>query len=47
MIEQLKPKTIVVDGSNYISYINRWQKTTEDKGVKFYNVNNNGYFKIE
>ena len=44
MIQILKPKTVIVDGSNYRSYVALWEKSCNDKEVKFYNTSVNGAF---
>jgi competence protein ComEC len=43
-ISILKPKIIVADGSNYVSYIKRWQNSAKNANVLFYNTNNEGAF---
>jgi competence protein ComEC len=47
LIEILQPKTIVADGSNYKSYVNRWQKTCENKKIKFHDTSKMGAFVID
>ncbi len=44
LILYLKPKLIVVDGSNYPSYIRRWQHSANQYHTTFYNVNDQGAF---
>ncbi len=43
-ISILKPKIIVADGSNYVSYIKQWQNSAKNANVLFYNTNNEGAF---
>jgi len=47
LITHLHPATIIVDGSNYPSYIKRWQKSAEKYGVDFYNINIKGAFLLQ
>ncbi|CAL2102707.1 Competence protein [Tenacibaculum sp. 190130A14a] len=44
LITRLNPKIIVVDGSNYKSYINRWEATCEKEKTPFYNTRKNGAY---
>ena len=44
LILELQPKIIVADGSNYPSYIRRWQQSAQKYHVKFYEVNKEGAF---
>ncbi|NNE03372.1 MAG: ComEC family competence protein [Eudoraea sp.] len=36
LLDSMKPKQVIVDGSNYLSYIQRWKKTCLQKGIPFY-----------
>jgi len=47
LIDSLKPKTIIADGSNYRTYAERWQKTCEKRKVPFHSTYNNGAFVIK
>ncbi len=47
MLEILQPKTIVADGSNYRSYVNRWQKTCEKQKINFHDTSKKGAFVID
>ncbi|WP_373017079.1 ComEC/Rec2 family competence protein [Muriicola sp.] len=42
ILEELKPQKVVADGSNYLQYINRWQKTCEAHGIPFYSTAKSG-----
>jgi len=44
LIQQLKPKEIIADGSNYSSFIKQWQNTCNKAHLKFYNTNKKGAF---
>lgn len=47
LIDSLKPKTIIADGSNYKTYAGRWQKTCEKRKVPFHSTYINGAFVIK
>jgi competence protein ComEC len=47
MIDSLKPKQIVADGSNYYSYAKRWEKTCKLKKLPFCYTAKQGAFSIE
>src|SRR5690606_6680930 len=47
MIDSLKPKQIVADGSNYYSYAKRWEKTCKLKKLPFCHTAKQGAFSIE
>ncbi len=44
LIDSLKPKMIVADGSNYKSYIKRWEKTCEQKNTPFHYTGQKGAY---
>ncbi len=44
MIQEIKPKRIIVDASNYRSYIQKWKETCKNQHIKFYNTSKNGAF---
>ena len=44
LIDSIRPKTIVADGSNYQSYIERWKKTCEEKKLPFHYTGEKGAF---
>jgi len=44
VIEELQPKQIIVDGSNYKSYAKRWQLTCITKKTPFHYTNENGAY---
>ncbi|WP_046742962.1 ComEC/Rec2 family competence protein [Kordia zhangzhouensis] len=46
LIKDLKPKQIIADGSNYKSYINRWQATTQKQKIPFHYTGEKGFFSI-
>ncbi len=41
-----KPKEIVVDGSNFKSYIRLWEATCRKEKIPFHNTNEKGFYKI-
>ena len=45
MLKTLVPKQVVVDGSNYKSYVNRWKETAEKQKTPFHDTGKNGAFK--
>ena len=47
VIEELKPKQIIADGSNYHSYVKRWEATCVKKKVPFHFTGKKGAFIID
>ncbi len=47
IIDSLKPEQIVADGSNYFTYIKRWEKTCKLKKLPFCHTAKQGAFSIE
>lgn len=47
MIDSLKPKKIIADGSNYISYVNRWRETCEKRKLPFHHTGSEGAFILD
>lgn len=47
LIDSLKPKQIVADGSNYYSYTKRWENTCKLKKLPFCHTAKQGAFSIE
>ncbi len=46
MLQKLQPKHIIVDASDYPSYIKRWQETAKNYQIPFYDTNKEGAFVI-
>ncbi|MCF6129169.1 ComEC family competence protein [Flavobacterium sp. AS60] len=46
LLKTYKPKEIVVDGSNFKSYIQLWEATCRKEKIPFYNTNEKGFYKI-
>jgi len=44
MLQKLRPKIIIADGSNYTSFINLWEKSCENAAIRFYDTSKNGAF---
>ena len=44
MIDSLHPEMIIVDGSNYKPYVNRWKTTCINKKLPFHNTSEKGAF---
>ncbi len=42
-----QPKTIVVDGSNFKSYVKIWKSTCEKSGINFHSTTEKGFFRLE
>ena len=47
LIDSLKPKQIVADGSNYFTYVRRWEKTCKLKKLPFHHTAKQGAFLLE
>jgi len=47
LIDSLNPKRIVADGSNYFTYVKRWEKTCQLKKLPFHHTAKQGAFPIE
>ena len=47
MIKTIQPSLIIADGSNYKSYVNRWEKTSSKKQVPFHYTGQKGAFILE
>lgn len=47
MIDSLKPKTILADGSNFTSYVNRWRETCEKRKLPFHHTGKEGAFILD
>ena len=46
LIKTYKPKEIVVDGSNFKSYIRIWEATCRKEKIPFHYTNEKGFYKI-
>jgi competence protein ComEC len=46
LLKTYKPKEIIVDGSNYKSYIRLWEATCKKEKIPFHNTNEKGFYKI-
>ncbi|WP_273568145.1 ComEC/Rec2 family competence protein [Maribacter halichondriae] len=47
LIDSIKPKKIIADGSNYKSYIQRWQKTCTKRKLPFHYTGEKGAYYFE
>ncbi|WP_194768149.1 ComEC/Rec2 family competence protein [Tamlana sp. I1] len=47
LIDSLKPKYIIADGSNYKSYINQWETICKERKLPFHQTNKQGAFIIK
>ncbi len=43
-LDSLQPKKVIIDGSNYRSYIERWRKTCMDKKIPFHDSREKGVY---
>ena len=46
LIQQLQPKEVIADGSNYKSYIKRWEKSCKSYGIKLHDTSMEGAFTL-
>lgn len=44
LIDSIRPRTIIADGSNYRTYVERWKKTCEEKALPFHYTGDLGAF---
>lgn len=44
VIEQIQPKQIIADGSNYISYLDRWENTCIKQKIPFHRTDKKGAY---
>ncbi len=44
LIDKLNPRLIIADGSNYLSYINKWQNTCQKEKTPFHDISQKGAF---
>ncbi len=47
LLDSISPNHIIADGSNYHSFINRWQKTAENKKILFHYTGEKGAYILE
>ncbi|MGA0042516.1 MAG: hypothetical protein ACO3HC_05625 [Flavobacteriaceae bacterium] len=43
-VDSLRPKIVVADGSNYTSYMNRWEQTCQKKSIPYYRTDREGAY---
>lgn len=46
MLQEIQPQQIIADGSNYPSYVDRWRKTSAERGIPFHTTAELGAYKI-
>ena len=44
LIDELNPTQIIADGSNYTSYIERWEATSTENKIPFHNTRQTGFY---
>lgn len=47
LLDSLQPKSVIADGSNYKSYINRWEKTCTKRKLPFHYTGEKGAYYFE
>lgn len=47
LIDSLKPKLIITDGSNYKSYVERWKATCDERKIPFHMTYEKGAFVVD
>ena len=47
VVDKLQPKYIIADGSNYYSYLKRWEETAIKKKIPFHHTGKKGTFVID
>lgn len=47
LIDSLQPSIIIADGSNYRSYVSRWQETCKKRKLPFHHTGTQGAFSID
>ncbi len=47
LIDSIKPTCIIADGSNYKTYVKRWEKTCLNRKLPFHQTGTMGAFEIE
>jgi competence protein ComEC len=45
-IDSIQPKLIIADGSNYPSFISRWEKTCSEKNIRFHATEKDGAYPL-
>jgi len=46
LLKEYRPKQVVADGSNFMSYIRLWEATCRKEKIPFHNTNEKGFYKI-
>jgi competence protein ComEC len=44
LLDELNPTQVIADGSNYISYAERWQATCRENKIPFHSTRQTGYY---
>ncbi|GGB70420.1 competence protein ComEC [Flavobacterium suaedae] len=47
VMNELKPKAVIADASNYKSYVQRWKATCRKKRIPFHATAEKGFYKVE
>jgi competence protein ComEC len=46
LLQILKPKQVIFDGSNFKTYSKRWEATCKKQKIPFHNTNEKGFYKF-
>jgi competence protein ComEC len=46
LLQTLKPKQVVFDGSNFKTFVKRWESTCRKQKIPFHNTNEKGFYKF-
>ena len=46
LLQTLKPKQVIIDGSNFKTYVKRWEATCQKQKIPFHNTNEKGFYKF-
>jgi competence protein ComEC len=47
MLDSLRPKILIADGSNYKLYVKKWKETCHRKGITFHYTGTDGAFELD
>lgn len=47
LLDSVKPKMVLADGSNYKSYVNQWERTCAEKEIPFHSTSEKGFYVFE
>lgn len=47
MIDSINPKQIIADGSNFPTFVDRWEKDSKEKNIPFHSTSKSGAFRMK